>query len=95
VGGASGGLGSVFSFDATPFGAAAPRLGRGGNSFVKVVSFGPEVRAASILNYGQSGDPAARHFFDQAALYARREFKPAWFGRAEVEANATRSYTVR
>jgi acyl-homoserine lactone acylase PvdQ len=95
VGGASGGLGSVFSFDAAPFGVAAPRLGRGGNSFVKVVSFGPEVRAASILNYGQSGDPAARHFFDQAALYARREFKPAWFGRAEVEANATRSYTVR
>lgn len=95
IGGASGRLGSVFTFESTPFGAASPRLGRGGNSFIKVVSFGRTVRAASILNYGQSGDAASPHFFDQAALYARREFKPAWFSRAEVEANAVRSYPVR
>src|SRR5688572_40849 len=34
VGGAPGRLGSVFTFETSPFGAAAPRLGRGGNSFV-------------------------------------------------------------
>jgi acyl-homoserine-lactone acylase len=95
AGGASGGLGSVFSYESAPFGSPRPRIGRGGNSFVKVISFGPAVRAASILNYGQSGDPASSHFFDQAALYVRREFKPAWFTRADVEANAVRSYTVR
>ena len=63
---------------------------------VMVVSpdVGGVVRARSILNYGQSGDPASPHFFDQAALYARREFKPAWFSREEVEANAVRSYRV-
>jgi acyl-homoserine-lactone acylase len=94
VGGAPGGLGSIFTFDTQP-GGAAPRLGRSGNSFVKVIEFGPTIRAASILNYGQSGDPASPHFFDQARLYARREFKPAWFSRAEVEANSARSYTVR
>jgi acyl-homoserine-lactone acylase len=95
VGGAPGGLGSVFTFESAPFGSVAPRLGRGGNSFVKVISFGPDVRAASIVNYGQSGDPASPHFFDQAALYGKREFKPAWFSRADVEANYVRSYTVR
>jgi acyl-homoserine-lactone acylase len=95
VGGASGGLGSVFSYESAPFGSPGPRIGRGGNSFVKVISFGPAVRAASILNYGQSGDPASSHFFDQALLYVRREFKPAWFTRADVEENAERSYTVR
>ena len=95
VGGGPGGLGSVFTFESAPFGSAGPRLGRGGNSFVKVIAFGPDLRAASILNYGQSGDPASPHFFDQAALYARRTFKPAWFARADVEANAARSYTVR
>jgi acyl-homoserine-lactone acylase len=95
VGGAPGNLGSIFTYNATPFGSAAPRWGRSGNSFVKVVAFGPTVRARSILNYGQSGDPASPHFFDQAELYARRQFKPAWFSRAEVEANAVRSYVVR
>lgn len=88
-------LGSVFSFASGPVGQASPRLGRGGNSFVKVIAFGPRLRAASILNYGQSGDPASAHFFDQAELYARGRFKPAWFSRAEVEANSARSYTVR
>ena len=94
VGGGPGALGSVFTFNSGPFGSAAPRVGRGGNSFVKVIAFGPAVRAASILNYGQSGDPTSPHFFDQAALYARRQFKPAWFSRAEVERNSVRSYTV-
>jgi acyl-homoserine-lactone acylase len=95
VAGAHGELGAVFTFASGPVGEASPRIGRGGNSFVKVIAFGPTVRAASILNYGQSGDPASLHFFDQAELYAHRQFKPAWFSRAEVEANAARSYSVR
>lgn len=61
---------------------------------MKVVEFGKTVRARSILNYGQSGDPASPHFFDQAYLYARREFKPAWFGRDVVVANAVHTYRV-
>lgn len=88
VGGAPGGLGSVFSFGTAPFGVAGPRLGVHGNSFVEVVEFGPTVRARSVLNYGQSGDPASPHFFDQAGLYAARSFKDAWFSRSEVAAHA-------
>jgi acyl-homoserine-lactone acylase len=95
VAGAHGELGSVFTFASGPVGDASPRIGRGGNSFVKVIAFGSSVRAASILNYGQSGNAASPHFFDQAELYALRRFKPAWFSRADVEANAVRSYLVR
>ena len=97
VSGAPSHLGSVFTFytggrpGESP---AAPRLGLGGNSFVMVVEFTPTVQARSILNYGQSGDPTSPHFFDQAELYARKEFKPAWFAREEVIKNAKRSYTV-
>jgi acyl-homoserine lactone acylase PvdQ len=90
-GGAHGELGSVFTFASGPSGGgAAPRPRR------QFLRQGHRVRAdaarASILNYGQSGDPASPHFFDQAELYARQQFKPAWFSRAEVEANAVRSY---
>ncbi|HUP21070.1 MAG TPA: penicillin acylase family protein [Gemmatimonadota bacterium] len=95
VGGANGGFGSVFSYYSRPVdGPAGPRIGLAGNSFVKVVEFGPTPRALSVLNYGQSGDPASPHFFDQAEIYARRGFKPAWWGRAEVARETVRSYVV-
>lgn len=94
VAGGPSALGSVFVFHTVPFGHPGPRHGVHGNSFVKVVELGPTIRARSVLNFGQSGDPASPHFFDQAALYSDRSFKEAWFGAAEVEANAVRSYTV-
>lgn len=95
IDGTHGELGSVFSYSGRPTGEAQPRLGRGGNSFVKVIEFGPRVRAASVLNYGQSGDPESPHFFDQATPYADRSFKPSWFEREDVMKNAVRSYEVR
>ena len=95
VGGANGGFGSVFSYYSRPVaGPAGPRIGTGGNSFVKVIEFGATPRARSVLNYGQSGDPASPHFFDQAEIYARRAFKEAWWGRAAVEENSVRAYPV-
>jgi penicillin amidase len=85
----------VFTFYNGRVASVAPRVGLGGNSFVMAMEFGPVVRARSILNYGQSGDPASPHFFDQAPLYAGGAMKPAWFTREEVVANARRTYTVR
>lgn len=95
IGGAPGGLGSIFSYGAAPAQLPGRRLGTSGNSFVKIVQFGPLPRSASVLNYGQSGDPESPHFFDQASLYAARSFKPSWFDRAEVEANSVERIEVR
>jgi penicillin amidase len=93
VRGAPGFFGIVFNFytRSGPDGSKR-RYGVAGNSYVGVVEFGPAPRALSVMYYGQSGDPASRHYFDQAQLYARGEFKPAWFERADVMANAAQVY---
>ncbi len=92
VAGAPGWLGSVFTFHTRQIEGGKRRYGGHGNSFVKVVEFTPEVQARSVFVFGQSGDPASAHYFDQADLYSANEFKPAWHSREEVEAQAQRSY---
>jgi acyl-homoserine lactone acylase PvdQ len=58
--------------------------GVNGNSFVAAVEFGPKVKAVSLLAGGQSGDPDSPHFFDQAGLYVKGEFKKVLFYKNEV-----------
>ncbi|MEX0677334.1 MAG: penicillin acylase family protein [Pirellulales bacterium] len=52
------------------------RYGLVGTSYMAVYEFGPKVRGASVLNFGESGDPASPHFFDQARLLSERKLKP-------------------
>ena len=66
--------------------------GERGNSFVAAVEFGPRIRAKSILAGGQSGDPKSPHFKDQAAMYARGEFKEVLFYPEDVSRHLERRY---
>lgn len=81
VAGGPGRLGMVFTYTSRAQPGQRRRYGLHGNSYVSVVEFGDEPRAASVLFYGQSGDPDSPHHFDQATLYSERRYRPARFGR--------------
>ena len=92
VSGVNGNDGAVFTFYAAPMRGQKRRYGVAGASYVSVVEFGPRVRALSIHTFGASGDPKSKHYMDQAGLYARGEFKPAWLTLDDIKANLEASY---
>jgi penicillin amidase len=92
VAGAPGPLGVVFNFYALPQAGQKRRYGVAGHSFVAAVELAAQPKVKTILQFGESGDPSSPHWFDQAALYARKEFKPSWYTQAEVEDHSLRHY---
>jgi acyl-homoserine-lactone acylase len=88
----NGNDGAVFTVYAAPVPGQKRRYGVAGGTYISVVEFGPKVRALSLHTFGASGDPKSRHFMDQAELYTRGEFKPAWFTLDEIKAHLESSY---
>ncbi|HEX8842201.1 MAG TPA: penicillin acylase family protein, partial [Sphingomicrobium sp.] len=67
---AEGRYGSLASIRSEPKPGTRRWYGDYGNSFVAVVEFGKRVRAHAVTAGGESGNPASRHFNDEAARYA-------------------------
>lgn len=86
---ANGGPGSLGIFRVVDFDQAAD--GRftavGGDSYVAVIEFSTPVRAMALLSYGNASQPGSPHRTDQLPLFARKQLRPVWRTRQEIEAH--------
>jgi acyl-homoserine-lactone acylase len=90
--GCSGDIGCfrVFGFSSAPDGKW---VGARGDEWVLAVEFGERgPRAYSVLEYGESEDPASPHATDQAAMFGRGELKHVAFTEREIRSQLVRRY---
>lgn len=97
--GAHGPMGTIFTQYYTPsvnipfVMTQKKRYGVVGTTYLaayEMASDGP--RGASLVQFGQSGDPASPHYFDQAHLLSEHRLKPILFDWDEIAAQAVRVY---
>ena len=91
VGGCAGALGCyrVLNFRSEEDGR---RRAVGGEAWTLAVEFTSPPRAYSVLAYGQSARADSPHHDDQAAMFARGEFKRVAYTREDVEGQIERRY---
>ena len=92
VGYASALWGMLPSYNSRYLPGTSKRYGFSGNSFICAVEFGKRIKAKSLLAGGQSGNPASKHFTDQALMYTKGEFKDVLFYKEDVLKAVETSY---
>ena len=84
--------GSLASFGARAYPGTKKWYGTSGNSFVAVVEFGDKVHAKAVTAGGESGNPASKHFNDQAERYATGNLREVYFYRDQLKGHTEREY---
>ncbi len=62
-------------------------LAVGGDSYACAVEFSTPPRAKAVLSYGNASQSGSPHNGDQLALVSRKEMRPVWRSRGEIEAH--------
>ena len=92
VGFTSSRWGSLASFGARSYPNTKKMYGNTGNSFVAVVEFGDKVTAKAVSAGGESGDPASKHFKDQADRYSTGSLRDVYFYPAQLTGHTEKTY---
>jgi acyl-homoserine lactone acylase PvdQ len=92
VGFPSASWGSLASFGARAYPGTKKWYGSSGNSFVAVVEFGKTVRAKAVTAGGESGNPASKHFNDEAKRYATGDLRDVYYYPSQLKGHTEREY---
>ena len=61
--------------------------GVGGDAYFAVIEFSNLVHAEALLSYGNWSKKGSVHVEDQMRLLSKKEMRPIWRDRKDVEAN--------
>ncbi len=95
---ANGGPGQLGIFRVVDFGKESngKAAAVGGDSYVAAIEFGPKgARAMSLISYGNASQPGSPHIGDQLELFARKQLKPVWRSKTEIQVNLEKKETIR
>ena len=79
-------MGAIRTVNAGPF-VDGKTQGVAGDTYFAVIEFSTPVHAEGLLSYGNWSKSGSPHVEDQLKLMSRKEMRPIWRDRKEVEAN--------
>ncbi len=84
--GAPSQLGAIRTIGVTPFKDGKVEA-VSGDTFYAVIEYSTPQRAEALLNYGNWSKQGSKHVEDQLPLASRKEMRPVWRAKQEIEAN--------
>jgi acyl-homoserine-lactone acylase len=84
--GAPSQLGAIRTIGVSPFKDGKVEA-TSGDTFYAVIEYSVPQRAEALLNYGNWSKKGSKHIEDQLPLASRKEMRPVWRTKAEIEAN--------
>ncbi len=65
-----------------------------GDTYVAIIEFGDRPKAKALLTYGNATQKGNPHIGDQLDLFAKKQLRPVWYERTEVEANVEKREVI-
>jgi acyl-homoserine-lactone acylase len=79
-------MGAIRTADLGPFIDGKAEVVRG-DTYYAVIEFSAPLHAEALLGYGNWSKPGSKHVDDQLPLFSKKQMRPVWRARNEIEAN--------
>ena len=79
-------MGAIRTVDFGPFVNGKTEANRG-DTYYAVVEFSTPIHAEALLGYGNWSKVGSKHVDDQLPLFSKKQMRPVWRARREIEAN--------